>query len=230
MESEILQKIDFDIPIEFPYLELTDCFDKKIKDKTESLSLVSQCLGFLKEGIMHSSDFSLCPDLGRHILALYMSRTFQDSRLKQVYGLIKQKRDKNQRKEAEVWLSSSKKHDLNWFFIFSLSFSFVKMIHFKISSLSSTVGGKSCYWEKPNVMSMKCSIRRSSKLIPAWFWDLNNCALTSVKKTLKPNEPESSEKESKDLNILSWIEINPNLTVFWYIFFFHFFQKFWSYI
>jgi hypothetical protein len=102
MESEILQKIDFDIPIEFPYLELTDCFDKKIKDKTESLSLVSQCLGFLKEGIMHSSDFSLCPDLGRHILALYMSRTFQDSRLKQVYGLIKQKRDKNQRKEAEV--------------------------------------------------------------------------------------------------------------------------------
>lgn len=102
VESEILQKIDFDIPIEFPYLELTDCFDKMIKDKTESLALVSQCLGFLKEGVMHSSDFSLCPDLGRHILTLYTSKRFNDSRLKQVYGLIKQKKEKIQRKEIEV--------------------------------------------------------------------------------------------------------------------------------
>lgn len=92
MESEIMQKIDFEIPLEFPYLELIASFDHSIQDKTDSLPLVSQCLGFLKEGIMHSSDFSLCPDLGRHILTLYSARKFEDTRIKQVYALIKQKR------------------------------------------------------------------------------------------------------------------------------------------
>lgn len=103
MESEIMQKIDFEIPLEFPYLELIASFEQKIKDKTDSLPLVSQCLGFLKEGIMHSSDFSLSPDLGNHILSLYSGRRFQDARIKQVYTLIKQKKERVSRREAEAY-------------------------------------------------------------------------------------------------------------------------------
>lgn len=101
-EAEILQKIDFEIPLEFPYLELIDSYEKRVKDKSNSTGLVSQCLGFLNEGIMHSSDFSLVSVLGKHILSLYSSRNLRDPRVKHVYGLIKHKRERQNKKETQV--------------------------------------------------------------------------------------------------------------------------------
>ncbi len=50
---------------------------------------------------MLSSDFSLCADLGKNILSLYTTRAIQDSRIKRVYAAIKQRKEKDSRKEIE---------------------------------------------------------------------------------------------------------------------------------
>ena len=63
-----------------------------MRDVTNSMALVGQCLGFLKEGIICSSDFSLCGDLGRHILKFYTTKRCGDTRVKEVYKIIRQKR------------------------------------------------------------------------------------------------------------------------------------------
>jgi hypothetical protein len=64
--------------------------------------LVGQCLGFLKEGIVSSSDYSLCEALGRHILNLYTTKRFGDVRIKEVYALIRQKTHRQSRKELKI--------------------------------------------------------------------------------------------------------------------------------
>ena len=64
--------------------------------------LVGQCLAFLKEAILCSKDFSLCGDLGRHILALYTTKRFEDVRLKEVYRTIRRKREQKERREVAV--------------------------------------------------------------------------------------------------------------------------------
>ena len=92
METNILEVIEFEIPIDIPYFSLTNSFDQKNSDVADSMALVGQCLGFLKEGILASSDFSLSSSLGRHILGFYTTKRFGDVRIKEVYIQIKQRR------------------------------------------------------------------------------------------------------------------------------------------
>ena len=69
---------------------------------SNSMVLVGQCLAFLKEAILFSKDFSLCRDLGRHILALYTTKRFEDVRVREVYRTIRRKRDEERRVEVSV--------------------------------------------------------------------------------------------------------------------------------
>ena len=96
-QADILQTIDFQIPIEIPYFELTTSFETHMLTLSNSMVLVGQCLAFLKEAILFSKDFSLCGDLGRHILALYTKKRFEDVRVKEVYRTIRRKREEERR-------------------------------------------------------------------------------------------------------------------------------------
>ena len=53
--------------------------------------MVSQCLAFLKEALLLSSEFSLCAELGVEILRLVESRTITDRRIKEVCATIHNK-------------------------------------------------------------------------------------------------------------------------------------------
>jgi hypothetical protein len=87
MEADILQAIDFELPTDVPYFSLVREFQMEKLPPSEGKTLVGQCLGFLKEGVLNSGDFSLVGELGPQILILYSRKLLTDRRLKEVYWL-----------------------------------------------------------------------------------------------------------------------------------------------
>lgn len=85
MEADILQAIDFELPTDLPYFSLVREFHMEKLPPAEGKTLVGQCLGFLKEGVLSSGDFSLAGELGAQILKLYSRKQLTDRRVKEVY-------------------------------------------------------------------------------------------------------------------------------------------------
>lgn len=70
---------------------MTRAYQSTGRQCSSDKEVVSQCLAFLKEALLLSSEFSLCAELGVEILRLVESRTITDRRIKEVCATIHNK-------------------------------------------------------------------------------------------------------------------------------------------
>ena len=60
-EAEVLEAIDYELPIDHTYAAMVrDFYDKTMEEEEHGMKFAMKCLKFYSEGIQLSSDFVLC--------------------------------------------------------------------------------------------------------------------------------------------------------------------------